>query len=120
MFLTVPTTIVKGSEFIVQISIPNLISNNRVKNDDYFSNRDNWSSFSLEWNDPEVDTDQKALATVDFTGQTGIINVPLRVSSEYKSDFLKFVRFAIYDKANGFLQFDRRHISPPTAYDMEF
>lgn len=120
MFLTVPDTVIKGSEITVQLSIPNLIANNRVKNDEYFSNRNNWSSFSIEWNDPQSNVTQKALALKEFTGQTGIVNFTFTVTSEYKSNFLRFVRFAIYDKSNGFLQFDRRHTTPEDAYDMEF
>lgn len=118
MFLTLPPTIVKGTEFNIQVSVPNLLAFSKVDADSYFNDTSNWRNLSVEFSDNA--NNQKIVRKIPYTGQTGLITVAGLVSSEFQDDELIFKRFFIYDKANGYLEISRSEISPQDQYDMEF
>jgi hypothetical protein len=118
MFLTVPSTIVKGSDITVQISVPNLLAFGKIDDDLYYSDKSNWKRISIEFGDGE--NDQKRVTFADYTGQTGLINLTFQVTSEFISNTLFFAELIVYDKANGFLTIGRNEISPVDRYDMDF
>lgn len=117
MFLTVPDTVVKGSDITVQISVPNLNNFHKIANDDYYSDRGNWQKITIEFGDENLN--QKHFVLIDYTGQTGLINKTFQVTSDYKSDFLLFRRLVIYDKVNGYIDIKRSEVNT-NDLDMEF